>query len=105
MLAKTFFPDLPALPILPDSVYPKPLEAKGIFSKNDILMAIKKLKPNKAPGLNGICNIVIQECSTTIVDNLDFIYKAILKFNIYPSCWLTSLTIVLHKPSVTGRSE
>ena len=33
MLAKTFFLAPPVLPVIPASVYPKPLKAKGIFTK------------------------------------------------------------------------
>lgn len=97
-LAQTFFHPPPTTPNIPMTVYPKPLRAKGTFTRDDIKVAISKLKPNKAPGLDGIQNIVIQDCANTIIDNLFYIYQAILRLHHYPSCWLTSLTIVLCKP-------
>ena len=59
---------------------------------------INKLKPYKAPGLDGIQNVVLKECADTIIDNLYFIFKAILELNAYPSRWLKSLPIMLCKP-------
>ena len=63
---------------------------------------IKKLKPFKAPGVDGIQNIVIQKCAKTIIDHLYFIFCAILELDTYPCQWLTILTIVLRKP---GKAE
>ena len=83
---------------IPALVYPKPLQARGSFTRSDIWNAIKRLKLNKAPGLDGIKNIVLKECVESLTNNLYYIYRAILKLNTYPTCWLMSLTIVLHKP-------
>ena len=96
-LADTFFPPPPPAPIIPDYVYPEPLKPKGTFTRDNIREAVKKLKPYKAPGLDGIQNVVLQECIETIVDNLYYIYRAVLKLNTYPSRWLILLTIVLRK--------
>jgi hypothetical protein len=97
ILAETFFPPPPESPIIPDTIYPKPLKAKGIFSRNDIRKAVKKLKPFKAPGVDGIHNVVLQECIDTIIDNLYYIFRAILIHKSYPTRWLTLLTVVLRK--------
>ena len=102
MLAKTFFPPPPIVPIVPTSVYPKPLEAHGTFTHNEIQTVIQKLKPYKAPGVNEIQNIVLQKCVNSLIDHLFYLFKAILEFNTYPMHWLMILTIVLHKP---GKAE
>ena len=59
--------------------------------------AIRKLKPYKAPGIDSIHNIVLQECKEVLVNNLYFIYCTILELNTYPTRWLIILTIVLQK--------
>lgn len=41
---------------------------------------------------------MIQQCVDTIIDNLFFVFRAILKLNTYPTQWLNILTIVLRKP-------
>ena len=97
-LATMFFPSPPSSPVIPPSAYPKSLKAKGFFTKNDIRKAIKKLKLYKAPGTDGIQNIVLQECAKMLINNLYYIYCMILELNAYPSKWLTSLTVVLWKP-------
>ena len=94
-LADSFFPPPPDTPIIPNTTYPEPLQAKGIFSRKDICAAIKKLKVFKASGKDGIQNIILQKCVDTIIDHLYYIYRAILKLVEYPSCWLIILTIVL----------
>ena len=83
---------------IPASVYLKLLQARGNFTRSNIWNAIKRLKPNKAPGLDGIKNIVLKECIESLINNLYYIYRTILKLNTYPTHWLMSLTIVLRKP-------
>ena len=91
------FPPPPDLSIIPDTAYPKLLKARGIFSRKDIKDMIRKLKPYKAPGVDGIQNIVLQECTDVLIDNIYFIYWAVFELGSYPLCWLTILTIVLRK--------
>ena len=83
-LAKTFFPPPQDSPIIPDTTYPKLLKARNAFTHDDIRAAIKKLRPYKAPGIDGIQNIVIQECSDTIIDYLYYIYHTVFTLNAYP---------------------
>ena len=96
-MAEAFFPPPPVESIIPDCAYLEPLKARGFFSREDIHSAIKKLKPYKAPGKDGIQNVVTQKCVKTIIDYLYYIYKAVLELDEYPSRWLTILTIVLCK--------
>lgn len=88
-------------PSIPNTAHPEPLKAKGVFTRKDIKSVVKTLKPYKAPGIDGIQNVVLKECTETIIDNLFYIFKAILRLNIYPSIWLTILTIILCKPGKT----
>ena len=65
-LSTTFFPPPPISSSIPSTAYPKPLEAFGYFSCKDIRKTIRKLKPFKAPSLDGIQNIILQMCIDTI---------------------------------------
>ena len=96
-LAEAFFPPPPVKSIIPDCAYLELLKARGFFSREDICSAIKKLKSYKAPGKDGIQNVVIQKCVDTIIDYLYYIYRAVLELDEYPSRWLIILTIVLCK--------
>ena len=97
-LTKTFFPPPPNETMIPHTAYPKPLQAQGYFARNKIWTAIQKLKPFKAPGVDGIQNVVLQKSSEMIINHLYYLFRAILEHNTYPKCWLVILTIVLHKP-------
>ena len=98
MLAKTFFPPRP-----PDSaplhfVYPKPVCELNNIPREQIKKQLAKLKPLKAPGPDGIPNIVLTKCANIITDRLYHIYKAILKMGLYYDPWKLSTTVVLRKP-------
>ena len=101
-LTAAFFPPPPNCPSIPPTAYPKPLKTHGYFTHKDIHRTVSKLKPYKAPGIDGIQNIVLQKCINTIIDHLYFLFRAILEHNAYPTSWLSSLTIVLHKPGKTS---
>ena len=101
-LANSFFPPPPTTPIIPDTVYPKPLKAQGTFTRHDIRSAICKLKPYKAPGIDGILNILLKECTEALINNLYYIYKAVFNLDAYPSHWLVILTVVLWKAGKTA---
>lgn len=94
-IAETFFPPPPEMSTIPASVYPEPTKPQGIFTHKDIHRAINKLKPHKAPGVNGIRNVVLQKCANTIIDYIYYIYWAIPEFSKYPQRWLIILTIIL----------
>ena len=98
MLAKTFLP-----PRLPDSallhfVYPKPVCKLNNIPREQIKKQLAKLKLLKAPGPDGISNIVLTKCANIITDRLYHIYKAILKMGLNYDPWKLSMTVVLQKP-------
>lgn len=97
-LAESFFPPPPPSPSIPDSVYPKPLPGILFFTRARIRAAITTLKPHKAPGPNGIPNIVLKQCAEILVDHLFYIYRAVLELDVYHDSWLISTTLVLRKP-------
>ena len=98
MLANTFFPPRPPDDTPIQFVYPKPTSDSDPISKEQIKRQLAKLKPYKAPGPDGIPNIVLTKCANTIVDRLYYIYKAILEQRVYYEPWRESTTVVLRKP-------
>jgi hypothetical protein len=98
LLAKTFFPPKPPEDTPLHFVYPKPICALGLISKEQIKRQLARLKLYKAPGPDGIPNIVLTKCANTIIDRLYYIYKAILDLGLYYEPWKISTTVVLRKP-------
>ena len=85
LFAKTFFPAPPVNPAEEEvpQEYPEPLPNPPPLDKAQIDQAICKLRPYKAPGPDGIPNIVLQKCFDVIADHLIYIYRAILELEDY----------------------
>ena len=98
--AKAFFPPPPE-PMEADNVpydYPEPLPDPPPPDRSQIKKTICKLPSYKAPGPDGIPNIVLQKCFELITDHLVFIYRAILDLEVFYDPWREFTTIVLRKP-------
>ncbi|KZP25717.1 hypothetical protein FIBSPDRAFT_661424, partial [Athelia psychrophila] len=101
-LADAFFPPLPTYELVPpDTQYPEPLTAAPYLSRDRILQTIKKLKPYKAPGPDGIPNIILKKCADILIEHLYFTFRAIRELNVYHHRWLITLTLVLRKQEKT----
>ena len=98
-LAESFFltkPDDTGIPA--DYTYPSACCKLDQITKKQITLQIRKLKPYKAPGPDGIPNIMLMCCSDLLIDRLYYIYKAMVKRNLHYTLWKTSTTVVLCKP-------
>jgi hypothetical protein len=96
VLAKNFFPAKPASDeTLNDRVYPKARERAGKITVEQIEAQLKRLKPYKAPGPDGIPNIVLTKCSDLIAGRLCHIYRAMLDKNLMFKPWKEFVTVVL----------
>src|ERR1700709_2313532 len=98
LLDSTFSPPPPPNPITPASVPPQSVGKFEKYSQKRILETIAKSKPYKAPGPDGIPNVVLINCANLISSHLEAIYDAIFAHDIYPSSWKQFTTIVLRKP-------
>ncbi len=97
--AETFFPPPPEHSSIPQGYdYPTPIPDPPKASKAQIEEQINKLAPYKAPGPDGIPNIVIIKCFELIADYLLHIIKAIIDKGLYYDPWRESTTVVLCKP-------
>ena len=78
--------------------YPKECSHAGKITPEQISMQLKKLKPYKAPGPDGIPNIILTKCADLIMDRLMHIYIALIEEKLLYKPWKGFITIVLRKP-------
>ena len=99
ILAKTFFPPKPhPEPPTTNANYPPQCGKAQQITREIITRQLHKLKPYKAPGPDGIPNIVLTKCADILVDRLYHIYSAIYNKCLYHQPWKEFNTIVLWKP-------
>ena len=100
IFSKTFFPPPPALQEGDEAIheYPAPLPEPPPPDKDQLAKVIRKLAPYKAPGPDGIPNIVLQKCYELLADYLLHLYRAILTLGEYFDPWREFTTVVLRKP-------
>jgi hypothetical protein len=72
-------------------------------SDDDVLKAIKCLKPNMTSGPDEIPSLVIRDCAAVFADPLCFLFNLILNTSCYPMRWKTSAVRPIHKKD--DRSE
>ena len=98
-LAEVFFPPKPLVSLVPQVFnYPDPLPSSPPITEEQICAHIMKLLPYKAPGSDGIPNIVLQKSANILVPYLLPIYRSIIRFGIYHAGWQEFTTCVLRKP-------
>jgi hypothetical protein len=84
---------------LPEDTAPHPSPLKFTTpTPHQIQRRIRMSKPFKAPGIDGIPNIVLKECEDILTPLLHTCLLAILKLKYFPKTWRTWKTIVLRKP-------
>jgi len=98
-LAKCFFPTKPQEEEQQvKEKYLKACKGVGRITREQIWDQLRKTKPYKALGPDGIPNIVLSNCTDLIVDRLYFIYKAMLKRGLFYRLWKISTMVVLQNP-------
>ena len=98
-LAKGFFPQKPPMPANQvEFEYPQACTKAGKVTKDQIRKQLKKVKPYKAPGPDGIPNIVLTKCSDLLIGRLHPIYVAMLDKDLQYKPWKSFTTVVLCKP-------
>ena len=99
ILYKTFFPHSQNRTQTDASTdYPDPVCAFRPITDDQIHRAISRLAPYKAPGPNGISNIVFKNCSDLLVPWMGHFFRATFELKFFPNEWLTSKTVVIRKP-------
>lgn len=102
-LANCFFPTPPARTLAePDVQYPPPVSRYRPITRARIKRAISSLAHHKAPGPDGIKNIVLVRCADILLDYLYYLFSAVFDLKTYYSVWREWHTVVLRKP---GRAD
>jgi len=88
----------PALLSVPDDYhYLEPVEEWTEIMQEQLATTINKLSPYKAPGLDGIANIVFQRCHQ-LLNYLLPLFNTTIKLHMHYDPWRESITIILCKP-------
>ena len=99
LLARSFFPPPPDTSTVPrDAVYPTPVEKFAPFTEQEVERSITSTASFKAPGPDGICNIVFKRCKDQLTPYLTQIFNAVFALNTYYDSWKDFTTVVLRKP-------
>jgi hypothetical protein len=100
MLYGTFFPkpgnEVETIPA--QFQYPTPAFDYQPITDAQIRRAIDKLNSFKAPGANGIPNIVWKQCANVLLPYIGPLFRSTFMLQIYPTQWKDSITKVLRKP-------
>ena len=96
MLKQKFF--LPAPPVDLSDIYSlfftSPPQYLMIITKLEVMAAIRRLKPDTAPGSDGIPNRM-KACSEKLVELLTLLFQACVEQVYYPRAFKTANTITL----------
>lgn len=98
ILAQALFPPPPAVSTVPtDHLYPEPAEKWTDITREQLTQTINNLSPYKAPGPDGVANIVFQHCRV-LTDYLLPLFNAVINLRTYYDPWRESITVILRKP-------
>ena len=97
MLFSSFFPASSSETRIPidDLDYPPNMFDYQPITDEQIRRAIHKLNPFKAPGANGIPNIVIKQCADTLIPFIGPIFHTTFSLEVYLDTWKDSITRVV----------
>jgi len=97
-LAKCFFLARPDKDNLwPVQLISTPMHQEHKDLAEQVHNQIKRLKPYKAPGPDGILNIILTKCVDILEDRLVSIYEGIFKCSLTYKPWKSFTTIILCK--------
>ena len=98
VFTKSLFPSPPMHSSVPQGfIYPNPTDNWTPITKEILSKAIAKLSPYKAPGPDGIANIVFQRCPH-LQQYLLSLFNAVFTLRTYYGPWRESTTVILRKP-------
>ena len=79
--------------------YLQPAFTFKAITDTQIMRAIRRISPYKAPGANGIPNVILKKCADILVLILGPIFRATFDLLTYPCEWKNSITLVIPKPA------
>lgn len=81
-----------------DFKYPSEVFSYSPMRNQQIHKAIERLGPHKAPGANGIPNIVLIKTAEMIVPILGPLFRASMRLSYLPQEWKDSTIVIIRKP-------
>lgn len=75
-----------------------PNEEIRYTSPSEIKRIVKKFKYNKAPGFDGIINLVLKNLNNKAYIQLSHIFNACLQLHYFPQKWKEATILAFHKP-------
>jgi len=97
MLARLMFSPRPGVSSMPEMGYDEQLPSPCDITEGQSRQHISRLSPHKAPGTDGIPNIVLKKCAGIITPYLQQIFRATLSLGIYAEGWKEIVMCVLKK--------
>ncbi|KAG2030270.1 hypothetical protein BDR03DRAFT_878720 [Suillus americanus] len=98
-LANAFFPPPPVDSSVPLNYnYPEPIVPFAKIMEEQVAKAIANTSSYKAPGPDGICNIVFKQASDILTPYLTHLFNTVFTLNTYFNPWQEFTTVVLKKP-------
>lgn len=98
-LAQAFFPPPAATSSVPhNATYPERVPMSTSITEDQLFHSITKLSPYKAPGPDGICNIVFIHYPDLLKQYLLHLFRATFTLKTYYPPWRDFTTVVLWKP-------
>ena len=80
-----------------NQTYPDPINKPQIITREALSNTIAKLSPYKAPGPDGICNVVFKECAEVLSPHLLHLFQTTISLNIFYKPWQQFTMVVLCK--------
>jgi exonuclease III len=99
-LREVFFPPAPTRDSTSadDDEEPEPIAGFRRITDSQIRRAIERLEPHKAPGPDGIPNVILKKNLDILLPHLRHIFNAVLTHGFYHQSWRDHTTVVLRKP-------
>ena len=99
MLKQKFFPPAPPADLsdIEGSFYPSPPHCPTIVTRSEVTESIRRLKPDTAPGPDGITNRIVKACSEKLSDLLTPLFQACIDQAYHPRAFKPANTITLRK--------
>ena len=98
VLTQALFPPPPNESTVPDDFsYPELAEKWTQITKEQLVQAINNLSPYKAPGPDGVANIMLQRCPL-LIDYLLPLFNTAINLRTYYDPWCESIMVILCKP-------
>lgn len=76
-----------------------------LINKTEVKQAVKQLKPNSAPGLDGVYNLMIKHFPSKFWDQIINLFNICLEDKCIPSDWKTSKITVIPKKKLSTNPD